>query len=243
MSRTEHIEHLLPEYALELLPADETAQVVEHLAICPACQAELRAYQAAAVELPLALAEAAPPPALKTRLMNEIRQQMKARQPSGFANARQKLGASLQRWSLALSLAGAALILLLGASTVYFWQRYTQLQLRQPALLQIVAMTGTTNAPAATGALIISAQGEYGTLVVDHLASLDAGHQYQLWLVRDGTRANGGVFSVNPEGYASLRVSSPLPLSQYQSFGITIEPFGGSPGPTGAKVLGSSSPR
>jgi anti-sigma-K factor RskA len=57
-------------------------------------------------------------------------------------------------------------------------------------------------------------------------------------LIRDGQRTNGGVFSVNPDGYASLELYSPLPLIQYQAIGITIEPWGGSPGPTGPKVLG-----
>jgi anti-sigma-K factor RskA len=46
------------------------------------------------------------------------------------------------------------------------------------------------------------------------------------------------VFSVDSKGYASIWVYSQAPLIQYQQFGITIEPTGGSLGPTGAKVLG-----
>ncbi|RJQ80137.1 MAG: anti-sigma factor [Desulfobacteraceae bacterium] len=34
---------------------------------------------------------------------------------------------------------------------------------------------------------------------------------------------------------------SPRPLNSYRTFGITIEPRGGSPGPTGSKVLGGLS--
>jgi anti-sigma-K factor RskA len=59
------------------------------------------------------------------------------------------------------------------------------------------------------------------------------------WLIENGQRTSGGVFSVSQEGYGSLRVSSPQPLSNYSAFGITVEPVGGSPGPTGNKVLGS----
>jgi anti-sigma-K factor RskA len=33
-------------------------------------------------------------------------------------------------------------------------------------------------------------------------------------------------------------VSADQPLGSFQSFGITIEPFGGSPQPTGEKILG-----
>jgi anti-sigma-K factor RskA len=60
-----------------------------------------------------------------------------------------------------------------------------------------------------------------------------------LWLIQDGQRTSGGVFSVSDEGYGSLWISSPEPLATYSAFGITIEPAGGSPGPTGDKVLGS----
>jgi anti-sigma-K factor RskA len=59
-----------------------------------------------------------------------------------------------------------------------------------------------------------------------------------LWLINEGKRTSGGVFSVMDNGYGVLIVNSSKPLSTYQNFGITIEPFGGSSGPTGDKVLG-----
>jgi anti-sigma-K factor RskA len=62
---------------------------------------------------------------------------------------------------------------------------------------------------------------------------------YQLWLVnKDGQRVSGGVFSVDAEGYGWLKVWTPQPLGVYQRAGITVEPLDGSPGPTGARVLG-----
>jgi anti-sigma-K factor RskA len=106
--------------------------------------------------------------------------------------------------------------------------------------MQAVAMTGTERAPQATGTLLITADGEYGTLIVDGMPALDPGLGYQLWLIRDGQRASGGVFAVNDEGYGVLEVSSPDPLASYSAFGVTIEPEGGSPGPTGDKVLDGS---
>jgi anti-sigma-K factor RskA len=86
--------------------------------------------------------------------------------------------------------------------------------------------------------LVVSQDGEHGTLVVDGLPALDEMSQYQLWLIRDEQRTNGGIFSVDEEGYGNLWVSSPEPLLSYSAFGITVEPAGGSPGPTGVKVLG-----
>jgi anti-sigma-K factor RskA len=61
-----------------------------------------------------------------------------------------------------------------------------------------------------------------------------------LWLIQDGERTDGGVFSVNPEGYGSLWVEVPQSLSSFTAFGVSIEPSGGSPGPTGDKVLGNT---
>ena len=37
---------------------------------------------------------------------------------------------------------------------------------------------------------------------------LDAAHQYQLWLVRDGKRTSGGVFSVDQDGCLHLRYTA-----------------------------------
>jgi anti-sigma-K factor RskA len=85
--------------------------------------------------------------------------------------------------------------------------------------------------------LVISRDGEHGTLVVDKLPPLDEHQQYQLWLIDDGTRTSGGVFSVKEDGYASLWVGAPKALGSYKRFGITIEPEGGSPEPTGIRVL------
>ncbi len=51
-------------------------------------------------------------------------------------------------------------------------------------------------------------------------------------------RTDAGVFSVNEEGYGKLHIDLPKGLSAYTGFGITIEPAGGSPAPTGEKVLG-----
>ena len=108
--------------------------------------------------------------------------------------------------------------------------------------MRVIALANTQNSAGALGTLVIDQQGDYGTLVVDKLAGLNSSQQYQIWLLKDGQRTSGGLFSVNPDGYASLEIMAPLPLAQYDSVGITIEPVGGSPAPTGAKVLGGAIP-
>ncbi len=131
------------------------------------------------------------------------------------------------------------LVAFMGVSNYLLWQRVNSLQARVPqGNLMVVHMEGTNNAPQAQGYLMVFPNEQYGTLVVENTPPLQRGYQYQLWLVRDGKRTNGGVFSVSDEGYGTLEVVADVPLVTFQSFGITIEPQGGSPGPTGKKVLG-----
>ena len=89
-----------------------------------------------------------------------------------------------------------------------------------------------------SGYLMVFNDEKYGTLVVEHAPPLEPGKQYQLWLTKDGKRTDGGVFSVGKNGYGVLYVWAKEPLDSFSEFGVTIEPEGGSPGPTGEKVLG-----
>ena len=123
-------------------------------------------------------------------------------------------------------------------SNILLWQRLGDFKRAGQETLVTIELQGTDYKPDAAGMLVMSKDGEYGVLVVDGLPQLDKSEQYQLWLILDGARSNGGVFSVNEEGYGSLLVASAKPLSEYSAFGITVEPRGGSPGPTGVKVLG-----
>ncbi len=154
----------------------------------------------------------------------------------------QQLGRSLRVLQHpAWGLASLALILALVASNVLLWQ-----QVNRPGVaanmqgMRSLALVSTASAPKASGIVVISTDGEYGTLVVDNLPTLDKTQQYQLWLMQDGTRISGAVFSVGKDGYGSTPILAPDPLTRYSSFGITIEPSGGSPHPTGAKVLGGA---
>ena len=60
---------------------------------------------------------------------------------------------------------------------------------------------------------------------------------YQLWLIRDGQRTSGGLFTVNSWGNGSLVMQLNEPLDNYDAIGITPEPAGGSNGPTAPPVV------
>jgi anti-sigma-K factor RskA len=237
MSNETHFHELLPAYALDILTEVETAQVDDHLATCAACQAELRQYQTVADELPLALVQATPRPALKMKLMKEIHHRRQKTVSSFRPSLIQSWGSFLRRSFPAW---GLALIAVLALGNLLLWRRTNLVSGRNASSMRVVALANTKDSPQAVGSLMINPSGEYGTLVVDRLPVLDIGHQYQVWLIRGDQRISGGLFSANADGYASLELAAPLPLNLYQSVGITIEPAGGSPGPTGAKVLGGN---
>jgi anti-sigma-K factor RskA len=104
--------------------------------------------------------------------------------------------------------------------------------------MRAVPLTAAEPTSQATGFVLISADGEDGALVVDGLPPLGEDKQYQLWLIRDGQRTSGAVFSTDEKNYGGTRIRSPRSLLDYSSVGITIEPAGGSPQPTGPRVLG-----
>ncbi len=247
MSTDTHVFDLLPAYALGSLDREESNRVALHLDDCALCQKELRAYQSVVNQLPFAVPERIPPARLKQAILASAEAQGNAsRTPaptrpsaelSFLTRVRQHLLGPVPGWSLVAII--LALIVLL-AGNILLLQRSQRLAAASANEFRIVRMAGTVSAANATGWIVISQDGTAGTLIVQNLPSLDQSHQYQLWLIRDGNRVSGGVFSVDDRGYASVWVYSPRPLIQYQTFGITVEPIGGSPGPTGSKVLGGS---
>jgi len=241
MSVDTHVVDLIPAYALDSLDEDEFVQVSEHLAACVECQADLRSYQSMADQLALAVPDAAPSPNLKHKLMQRALPARPTLSSQPSISWWERLSVFVQRTSPVWGLASLLLIAVLAASNLWLWGQFSRpAGVTEPGVLDTITLTGTQAAPQATALLVISVDGEHGTLVVDGLALLDKEQQYQLWLIRDGQRTSGGVFSVSEEGYGSLWISSPEPLSSYSALGITIEPAGGSPGPTGDKVLGGT---
>lgn len=232
-----HVLDVLPAFVLGILTDEETNHIVEHLAECATCQAELTRLQQVADDLPLALSQTAPPAKVKEKLMQSIRSTQPKIIPVSPPSFWQRLANPVRTLA---PLLGAAIIVVLAVVNLLLWRQLSYSNQQAGTPMQVIALANTQYAPGAQGTLIMNQPGDYGTLVVDKLAALDSSHQYQVWLIKDAQRVSGGLFSVNPEGYASLEIQTAKPLSQYDSLGITIEPFGGSPAPTGSKVLGGS---
>jgi anti-sigma-K factor RskA len=235
-----HVDSLLGAYALQALDPEEQATVDAHLAVCDTCRAALSGYRAVAQALLEAAAPLAPSPRARARLMARI---SRARRPG------RALGTpiSLPRWGLA---AGIAAVLIV--DLVLVWQvrllrsdqaRILQgMQVDQTAIslasyptTEVVLLEGD----AVGGTFLYEPERRFAVLHMWGLDPLDPGLDYQAWFVRpDGSRVSGGLFAADPHSvFTSAVLTSPDPVGEFTSVGVTVEPSGGSPQPTGPRVL------
>lgn len=234
MTMSEHPGDDLPAYALGCLTETENQAVERHLAVCAVCRAEVASLRIAAERMAQAVPQVQPPARVKQAVLARLQPELRTGRKSSPLAWLWKPG---RVWG---AIALAAFVVLL-AGNIWLWSQVRHLsQNTQNAGFQVVRMQGAGTAESAKGVMIVTANGRYGTLVVDSLPVLGEEQQYQLWLIAGGERTSGGVFSVDRWGYGAVVINAPLPLNAYNDFGVTIEPAGGSPGPTGEKVLGGS---
>ncbi|MDA0987618.1 MAG: anti-sigma factor [Chloroflexi bacterium] len=125
-------------------------------------------------------------------------------------------------------------------------QRLSQLLFDQLDLAYVASMPGVSTimlegaeaAPKSRGMLMISPHATGAILEALNLQPLPKDKAYQLWLIADGIRASGGIFTVNETGYGQLMVQDIGHITDFQTMGVSIEPAQGSPWPTGVKVMG-----
>lgn len=72
---------------------------------------------------------------------------------------------------------------------------------------------------------------------VRNFPQCESGMKYQLWLMKNGQRSSGGLFSVDTSGMGLLVIPLEDSLDTYDAVGITPEPATGSPGPTSPPIV------
>lgn len=233
----------LAAYILNALEADEARSVKAHLRSCAECQKVLEQYQAIGDGLAMTVTPGNPPLRVRARLIA----QLAARKPiKADSTRRVSIWQTLTGLALAISL---AISLAINAFTL--WQ-LTQVQHQQIALqeqlranqraMSVVAYPGARALPIksdqASGTLVLNTEIKSGVLIVHGLASLEQSRVYQAWLIKpDGGRISAGVFQAE-SGVTVFVIASPDPLSEFIGVGVTVEPAGGSPAPTGPRILG-----
>ncbi len=243
--KCQEIEELLAAYALDALDVDEKAIVERHLDTCDSCPQVLADYQMVTEGLLFAVPVEEPSAQLRAKLLTRT-----APRPEKTAWF-DRLRFPVLRWSNVL---GVVAILMLVIFNISLLIRTNQLAAGQETLVQQNQSYQTAFAlltyPNSQVALIDDGT-VYGTLVYDPdgrvavlnmwgLGELSGEQDYQIWLIEpDENRFSGGVFNGSDDvAYVSVVIESPITFDAFAGIGITIEPEGGSPGPTGPRIVG-----
>ncbi len=233
----EVVRDLIPAYALGAADTEEQAEVERHLKQCAECRALLADYRLLADDLLYAVPQRSAPSHLTADLRRRLAQP-RHRQALRWRGLSARAGALV---------ALAASIVLLFATNLYWWSRATAIEervaMQATAIVALaeaptVTLQGDALAPNARGVLYYRPEATVAVLHVYHLPPVEQGKVYQIWLIRDGQRDSGGLFTVDEEGEGTALVTAPRPLREYNAVGVTMEPAGGSPGPTSPRVIG-----
>ncbi len=252
LSLCEEIEALVPAYSLGVVDVEERLLVQAQLATCPNALADLADYTLLADALLYSAPLVQAPAHLGNRLQMALRRPESAPEPiTWWTRLRHLL------WQGPYNqLAATAVILLLLVLNVYGITQNRKLQATQTQLttkqdelnrallllLETEKMSELTLPPAqpdseAQADVLWNAEAGVAVLYARAFPVIPPDKAYQLWLLRDGKRASGGLFTVDPNGAGLLIFPVTQPLDTLQAMGITTEPAKGSPGPTSKAVV------
>jgi anti-sigma-K factor RskA len=236
MSNDAHILDVLPALALGSLDSDEAVRAQEHLSSCLICRSELSDFESLAAQMAFAIPPVEPPPDLRNRLMERVQAPRPQPQPRPVQKVPSR--SWWERLLPAWGVASLVLIIALAAFNLLLWQRFNGMDFfTTPGGLRAVPLMPANTTSRATGFVLVSADGEDGALIVDGLPPLTEDQEYQLWLLRNGEKISGAVFSTDEHYYGGTRIRAPRSLLEYSAAEITVEPTGGSSQPTGVQVL------
>lgn len=224
---TSDLHHLAAAYALDALDERERAAFEAHYPSCDVCSAEVSDYRETAAVL--AAAEEADPPAdLEERVMASISRvrQIPPIVPERVANLAGRRHARTRRAAFA---AAAAVIVVAGiAFSLRSETEASDFEAVFEAPDAIVTMLEGDNGSIR---IVWSAERDQVAIVGNDLDNPGLGQVYALWFLLDEGVAPAGLFTPDDDGF----VRAVLDVNDIDGggFGVTVEPDGGSPQPTG----------
>jgi anti-sigma-K factor RskA len=197
-------------YVLRALDASEADALYAHIRHCEECREELVQLRHPVEVLAQSVAQIAPPRALRTRVMREVRADLRparrSTRPSSLALAACALAA--------LAVAGGVVV------TTGDDERVVAADVR----------------PAGASATLRVSHGR-AALHVERMPRAPAGEAYQVWFVAaDGRpRPTHTLFNVRDDGRATVQIDDRV--DHVQTVLVTAEPSGGSTAPTSTPVI------
>jgi hypothetical protein len=236
-----HVEPMLPAYALGALEPDERLHVEQHLATCAACRAEAATYGHVVDSLGAGTPLETPPPELKARILAVATGQPLPADDRvtslGTTEPRSKASGSWRSNRPIVVLSAASILLLIGVVVLGVLLARTtderddavsaqkQLEGYLGAGGQVVAMTSldAANWGSWQGAgNLLSAPGKPTMVVVNGCPPTTSNRVYRVWVARNGDRTGVGEMKVDDSGWGWLKVDAPDELSKYDQLGITV---------------------
>jgi anti-sigma factor RsiW len=220
-------------WVLGALDEPEAARYGQHLRECARCRDEVASLRAAAVALPLATDQIAPPPALKSRIMRVVESEAQLLRASGPDADRVHPPRPRRRLLAPFSLRGlpaaglAAVMLAVGVAGGVLLSGDSSPQTR----------TVEGNVATAGGRAIVRITDGRAKLEVMGLRNPARGRVYQVWLKRGNgaPQPTDALFNVNVRGHGHVEV--PGSVSGVDEILVTSEPQGGSVVPTTKPVI------
>ncbi|SEF25922.1 Anti-sigma-K factor RskA [Amycolatopsis pretoriensis] len=215
---TAELHTLTGAYALDALSDVERAGFERHLGECPACRQEVAELRATGARLGAADA-VTPPPELRSLVLAAVARtrQLPPRIPVQRGGKPRR--GRVFRLRMTLVAAAAAAVVAVGVGVVTS---------TPPAPVDSVLSAPDASAIQGTGeghaTLVVSRSRNQAVLLAADLPALDAGHVYQVWLIRAGEAHSAGILQPR-------MLMSDIPPGT-DRIGITVEPAGGSAGPT-----------
>ncbi len=253
------IEELLPFYALDALTDEERELVEKYLAEHPEARRQIEEMSDTVSALPLSVSPVEPPRRAKKALMARVVKDAEARVRSSKqsqSSLREMRGRDILRtFTLGIATLAIVWVIILNvqvarlssemstlndalvAQSNSLNQVIAKLPQATPSDVITVSLKGTNVQPQVQGQLIADPNSQSAVLVIAGLPPLQAGKTYQVWLINGGAPVSAGLLSVDQNGQAVFIVTSKEAIGSFKSLGISVEPDGGSPQPTGDIVV------
>jgi anti-sigma-K factor RskA len=223
------IHNLTAAYALDALDSEEAREYEAHLSHCDQCRSELASLSETATALAYAAEAPAPPPGLRSRILQQARSE------------RSNVVPLRPRWSIPV--AAVAAVAACAAIGLGIWAALlsSKLDRRNDALAAQQRVAAILAEPASRhigfengrGTLVVTPMGE-GVLVLRRLQPAPAGKTYEAWVAGGGSPEPAGTFD-GGNAVVLMRLERLVP--EGAAVLITEEKDGGTDAPTSQPFL------
>jgi anti-sigma factor RsiW len=216
-------------YALDALDPEEARAYEAHLARCARCRDELAALTGAASALAYAAEAPAPPPELRTRILQQAQRE------------RPNVVPLRPRWLIPVAAAAAVAACVAIGLGIWAASLSNKLDSRTSALTAQQQITAILSSPNATttpsadgrGRLVVSPAGD-AVLVIDRLGAAPQGRTYEAWVAAGAKPQPAGTFHGGGDVNVVLL---PRRVPRAGTVMVTLEKEGGVSAPTKHPLL------